>query len=133
LAAYLGQIPKLRRKLQEIVTIVIDERDAELLERHTMDQEETGTVQQVQLSKQVIIRLVVIKHSFISLVIMNTRLHSTLDNFQGEEAEVIILSLIRNSGTPFDKETSSLEHVKGRAPIGFLKVRFRWKYSEDVN
>ncbi|CCO31231.1 NFX1-type zinc finger-containing protein 1 [Rhizoctonia solani AG-1 IB] len=105
LAAYLGQIPKLRRKLQEIVTIVIDERDAELLERHTMDQEETGTVEQVQLSKQVIIR--------------------TLDNFQGEEAEVIILSLIRNSGTPFDKETSSLEHVKGRAPIGFLKDKRR--------
>ncbi|KAF8668071.1 P-loop containing nucleoside triphosphate hydrolase protein [Rhizoctonia solani] len=101
LAAYLGQIPKLRKKLEEIVTIVIDERDAELLEQHTMDQEETGIVKEVQLSKQVIIR--------------------TLDNFQGEEGEVIILSLIRNSGTPFDKESSSLEHVKGRAPIGFLK------------
>ncbi|CAE6467693.1 unnamed protein product [Rhizoctonia solani] len=101
LAAYLGQIPKLRKKLQEIVTIVIDDRDAELLDEHTMDQEETATVKQVELSKQVVIR--------------------TLDNFQGEEGEVIILSLIRNSGTPFDKETSSLEHVKGRAPIGFLK------------
>ncbi|KAF8748911.1 P-loop containing nucleoside triphosphate hydrolase protein [Rhizoctonia solani] len=67
LAAYLGQIPKLRKKLEEIVTIVIDERDAELLEQHTMDQEETGTVKEVQLSKQVIIR--------------------TLDNFQGEEGE----------------------------------------------
>ncbi|KAH7335664.1 hypothetical protein B0J17DRAFT_769497 [Rhizoctonia solani] len=101
LAAYLGQIPKLRKKLEGIVTIVIDERDAEQLEQHTMDQEETGTVQDVQLSKQVTIR--------------------TLDNFQGEEGEVIILSLIRNSGTPFDKETTSLDHVKGRAPIGFLK------------
>ncbi|KEP47695.1 NFX1-type zinc finger protein [Rhizoctonia solani 123E] len=100
LAAYLGQIPKLRQRLQEIVTIVIDERDAELLEQRTMDQEETATVQQVQLSQQVTIR--------------------TLDNFQGEEGEVIILSLIRNSGAPFNKETS-LEHVKGRAPIGFLK------------
>ncbi|CAE6488320.1 unnamed protein product [Rhizoctonia solani] len=66
-----------------------------------MDQEETGIVKDVQLSKQVIIR--------------------TLDNFQGEEGEVIILSLIRNSGTPFNKETTSLDHVKGRAPIGFLK------------
>ena len=40
MAAYLGQIPKLRKKLQDIVTIVIDERDAELLEQHTMDDEE---------------------------------------------------------------------------------------------
>ncbi|EUC58494.1 NFX1-type zinc finger protein, putative, partial [Rhizoctonia solani AG-3 Rhs1AP] len=56
LAAYLGQIPKLRQRLQEIVTIVIDERDAELLEQRTMDQEETATVQQVQLSQQVTIR-----------------------------------------------------------------------------
>ncbi|KAG8690474.1 hypothetical protein FRC11_011352, partial [Ceratobasidium sp. 423] len=101
LAAYLGQIPKLRQKLQKVVTIVVDERDAELLDQHTMDQEDTGTVQQVQLSKQVIIR--------------------TLDNFQGEEGEVIILSLVRNSGTPFDEETTSLEYVKGRTPIGFLK------------
>ncbi|CAE6459342.1 unnamed protein product [Rhizoctonia solani] len=57
LAAYLGQIPKLRQKLQKVVTIVVDERDAELLDQHTMDQEDTGTVQQVQLSKQVIIRI----------------------------------------------------------------------------
>ena len=59
LAAYLGQIPKLRQKLEDIVTIVIDERDAELLEQQTIDQEETATVQQVQLSQQVIIRLVI--------------------------------------------------------------------------
>ncbi|KAG8761161.1 hypothetical protein FRC11_014303 [Ceratobasidium sp. 423] len=102
LAAYLGQIPKLRKKLQDIVTIVIDERDAELLEQHGMD-EEAATVQRVPLSKQVIIR--------------------TLDNFQGEEGEVIILSLVRNSGTPFNGETSNLEYVKGKAPIGFLRPR----------
>ncbi|KAG8712686.1 hypothetical protein FRC11_014505, partial [Ceratobasidium sp. 423] len=102
LAAYLGQIPKLRQKLQKMVKIVIDERDAELLDQHEMEQEEeTATVQEVQVSKQVIIR--------------------TLDNFQGEEGEVVILSLVRNSGTPFDGETSSLGYVKGRTPIGFLK------------
>ncbi|KAJ1299739.1 hypothetical protein OPQ81_007327 [Rhizoctonia solani] len=104
LAAYLGQIPKLRKKLEQVVTIVIDERDADLLEQHTMDQleDEKNTIQEVQMSKQVTIR--------------------TLDNFQGEEGEVIILSLVRNSGTPFDEEEpSSLGHVKGKAPIGFLK------------
>ncbi|KDN33760.1 hypothetical protein RSAG8_13147, partial [Rhizoctonia solani AG-8 WAC10335] len=103
LAAYLGQIPKLRQRLQGIVTIVIDERDAELLDQQTMDQDETATVQEVQLLEQVTIRL------------------EMLANLQGDEGEVIILSLIRNSGTPFNEETSSLEHVKGRSPIGFLK------------
>ncbi|CUA71429.1 Nonribosomal peptide synthetase 1 [Aspergillus fumigatus Af293] [Rhizoctonia solani] len=101
LAAYLGQIPKLRKRLQDVVTIVIDERDAELLEQQGIDQEDTSTVQKVQLSKQVTIR--------------------TLDNFQGEEGEVIILSLVRNSGTPFNEDTSSLEYVRGKAPIGFLR------------
>ncbi|CAE6444479.1 unnamed protein product [Rhizoctonia solani] len=101
LAAYLGQIPKLRKKLQEIVTIVIDERDAELLEQQTMDQDEAATVQKVQLSKQVIIR--------------------TLDNFQGEEAEIVILSLVRNGGTPFTDGALNLRYDKSKAPIGFLR------------
>ncbi|EUC58484.1 NFX1-type zinc finger protein, partial [Rhizoctonia solani AG-3 Rhs1AP] len=100
LAAYLGQIPKLRKKLEDIVTIVIDERDAELLDLPTNDGEEAGTIKQVELSKQVTIR--------------------TLDNFQGEEGEVIILSLVRNSETPFDEVKPGLEY-KGKAPIGFLK------------
>ncbi|KAH7335663.1 hypothetical protein B0J17DRAFT_616684 [Rhizoctonia solani] len=104
LTAYLGQIPKIRQKLQDIVTIVIDERDAELLDPHTIETEETSAVQQVELNKQVIIR--------------------TLDNFQGEEGEVIILSLVRNSGTALDEEMPSLEHI-GKGPIGFLKNKNR--------
>ncbi|KAG8730710.1 hypothetical protein FRC11_006011, partial [Ceratobasidium sp. 423] len=101
LAAYLGQILKIRKKLEGIVNTVIDERDAELLERHAIGQEETATVQQVQLSNQITIR--------------------TLDNFQGEEGEVIILSLARNRETPFDEEAPNLEHGKGKSVIGFLR------------
>jgi superfamily I DNA and/or RNA helicase len=50
--------------------------------------------------------------------------YRTLDNFQGEEGEVIILSLVRNSGTPFDGKSSSLQYTGARSPIGFLKVSY---------
>ncbi|KEP50888.1 NFX1-type zinc finger protein [Rhizoctonia solani 123E] len=101
LAAYLGQIPKIRQKLRDVVTTIIDERDAELLVQHGIEDEETTTVQEVKVSKHVLIR--------------------TLDNFQGEEGEIIILSLVRNSGTPFDGHKSSLQYTGERSPIGFLR------------
>ncbi|KAJ1302896.1 hypothetical protein OPQ81_003195 [Rhizoctonia solani] len=102
LSAYLGQIPKIRKKLQNVVTIVVDERDAELLEQLGLDDEDSTPVQQVQASSRVLIR--------------------TLDNFQGEEGEIIILSLVRNNGTIFDRDATSLQYVPGtRSRIGFLK------------
>ncbi|KAG8703866.1 hypothetical protein FRC09_003894, partial [Ceratobasidium sp. 395] len=102
LAAYLGQIPKIRKRLQNVVTTVIDERDSELLEQHGIEDEDVITVQQVQASSRVLIR--------------------TLDNFQGEEGNVVILSLVRNNGTKFDGNISSLQHTPGaRSHIGFLK------------
>ncbi|KAJ1300333.1 hypothetical protein OPQ81_005154 [Rhizoctonia solani] len=105
LAAYLGQIPKIRQKLRDVVTTIVDERDAELLEQHGIEDEETTTVQEVKVSRHVLIR--------------------TLDNFQGEEGEVVILSLVRNSGTPFDGHISSLQYTGGRSPIGFLRSKNR--------
>ncbi|CAE6473590.1 unnamed protein product [Rhizoctonia solani] len=105
LAAYLGQIPKIRQKLRDVVTTIVDERDAELLEQHGIEDEETTTVQEVKVSKHVLIR--------------------TLDNFQGEEGEVVILSLVRNNGTPFDKHISSLQHTGGRSNVGFLRSKNR--------
>ncbi|CCO36196.1 NFX1-type zinc finger-containing protein 1 [Rhizoctonia solani AG-1 IB] len=102
LSAYLGQIPKIRKKLQNVVTIVVDERDADLLEQLGLDEEDSTPVQQVQASSRVLIR--------------------TLDNFQGEEGEIIILSLVRNNGTVFDGDAASLQFTPGtKSRIGFLK------------
>ncbi|KAG9092170.1 hypothetical protein FS749_015949 [Ceratobasidium sp. UAMH 11750] len=106
LAAYLGQIPKIRKRLQDVVTTVVDERDSELLDQHGIEDEDVTSVQQVQASSRVLIR--------------------TLDNFQGEEGSVIILSLVRNNGTKFDGNISSLQHTPGaRSHIGFLKSNNR--------
>ncbi|KAF8598648.1 hypothetical protein BDV93DRAFT_593819 [Ceratobasidium sp. AG-I] len=105
LAAYLGQIPKIRKKLQGIVTTVVDERDSELLAQHGLEEEGAPSVQRVEVSSRVLVR--------------------TLDNFQGEEGEIIILSLVRNAGTRFDGSLSSLLQSEGKSRIGFLKSENR--------
>jgi hypothetical protein len=58
LSAYLGQIPKIRKRLQSVVTTVVDERDAELLDQLGLDEEDVTPVQQVQASNRVLIRSV---------------------------------------------------------------------------
>ncbi|KAG8748916.1 hypothetical protein FRC14_001814 [Serendipita sp. 396] len=81
LCAYLGQLTKVRDALSDCkLSVVLDERDEDLLVARGDDQEESHQVvkKQVDVSKQVRIR--------------------TVDNFQGEEADIIILSLVRNPG-----------------------------------
>ncbi|KAH7335671.1 hypothetical protein B0J17DRAFT_769501 [Rhizoctonia solani] len=105
LAAYLGQVPKIQQRLQGLVTTVLDDRDAELLAEHGLEEAKLATTREMNISKRVLVR--------------------TLDNFQGEEGDVIILSLVRNSGTRFNGQMSSLQFTGGRSPIGFLKSKNR--------
>ncbi|KAG7441498.1 uncharacterized protein BT62DRAFT_908111 [Guyanagaster necrorhizus] len=89
LCAYLGQLRELKSTLNSLkVAVSVDERDQDQLAREGMDDE--GYVEQVTVSKHV--RL------------------GTVDIFQGEEAKIVVVSLVRNSGS-FDSDTS----------IGFLK------------
>ncbi|KAG8914739.1 hypothetical protein FRC00_011180 [Tulasnella sp. 408] len=99
LCAYLGQLVKIRKALASEVITVVDERDAAQLVDHR-DEEDVagifeGAVQQVKISSRVLLR--------------------TVDNFQGEEGRVVILSLVRNSG-------GNPAASKG---IGFLKSKNR--------
>ncbi|KAG8904211.1 hypothetical protein FRC01_008831, partial [Tulasnella sp. 417] len=93
LCAYLGQLAKVRKLLSKDVTTVIDERDAVQL----INREEKGdaTEPQAELTKQT----------------QNQVLLRTVDNFQGEEGTIVILSLVRNSG----------ESAATGRKIGFLK------------
>ncbi|KAK0443139.1 uncharacterized protein EV420DRAFT_1649417 [Desarmillaria tabescens] len=89
LCAYLGQLRELRSALASLkVAVSVDERDQDQLAREGMDDE--AYIEQVTVSKHV--RL------------------GTVDIFQGEEAKIVIVSLVRNSGS-FDSDES----------IGFLK------------
>ncbi|CAK9783071.1 unnamed protein product [Cutaneotrichosporon oleaginosum] len=108
LCAYLGQVIEVRERLKGKVTVIIDERDREKLVKTLGDDGEdgstlalpTGTVaKQVETTKQILLR--------------------TVDNFQGEEAAVVILSLVRNGGS--DGSTGS----SMASTIGFLRSRNR--------
>ncbi|KAG8729067.1 hypothetical protein FRC12_021286 [Ceratobasidium sp. 428] len=101
LSAYLGQIPKIHAKFKGEITTVVDERDIDQLAERGVEAD-IATVEQIELSKRVLIR--------------------TLDNFQGEEGDIIILSLARNAGTAFAKDITNLEYgEKARSSVGFLK------------
>ncbi|KDQ57638.1 hypothetical protein JAAARDRAFT_270513 [Jaapia argillacea MUCL 33604] len=104
LCAYLGQLARMRDALSDSVAVVIDERDQTLLADHEEEKAETpenALVEHVRVSKRVLLR--------------------TIDNFQGEEAKIVILSLVRNSGgqTNDDEDQSSAPLL--RTNIGFLK------------
>ncbi|KAF5352576.1 hypothetical protein D9756_006113 [Leucocoprinus leucothites] len=90
LCAYLGQLQKVRAALRDLkIAVTVNERDAEQLARQGI--EEDVEYEEVLVAKHV--RL------------------GTVDIFQGQEAKIVIVSLVRNSG----------QIDTGSASIGFLK------------
>ncbi|RPD60417.1 hypothetical protein L226DRAFT_469457 [Lentinus tigrinus ALCF2SS1-7] len=90
LCAYLGQLQKVRAALRDLkIAVAVDERDAEQLARQGID--EVVEFEEVLVAKHV--RL------------------GTVDIFQGQEAKIVIVSLVRNSG----------QIDTGSNSIGFLK------------
>ncbi|KAJ8489534.1 hypothetical protein ONZ51_g2873 [Trametes cubensis] len=109
LCAYLGQLARLREALSGEVAVVIDERDQAELDDRAAEADEVGpagsTFERVKVSRRVLLR--------------------TIDNFQGEEAKIIILSLVRNAGGSEDDDAIFGHNPKGRVNIGFLKSENR--------
>ncbi|KAL0563436.1 hypothetical protein V5O48_018631, partial [Marasmius crinis-equi] len=90
LCAYLGQLQQVRAALRDLqIDVSLDDRDTEQLERHGISDEDA------------LEKVSVVKHIRLG----------TVDVFQGEEAKIVIVSLVRNTGT-FESENAS---------IGFLK------------
>ncbi|KAI0165100.1 P-loop containing nucleoside triphosphate hydrolase protein [Hypoxylon sp. FL1284] len=99
LTPYLSQLHKLRRKLQNSFEVIVDESDLE--ELHNDGWGATTRVYEKPLGRQV--RL------------------ATVDNFQGEEADVVIVSLVRsNPGRQcgFLKTTNRMNVLLSRAKHG---------------
>ncbi|CCE27699.1 related to ECM32-DNA dependent ATPase/DNA helicase B [Claviceps purpurea 20.1] len=86
LTPYLGQLHKLRRRMASIFEICINDRDNEDLE--AMDAElDTGdslsnAANAANISKSSLLKTIRV---------------ATVDNFQGEEAEVVVISLVRSN------------------------------------
>ncbi|KAF0547348.1 P-loop containing nucleoside triphosphate hydrolase protein [Gigaspora margarita] len=104
LTPYLGQLIKIRDMLSKSFVVVIDERDDQLItdmeesidsENKNPDGESTFSIEKMSSSEKKLSQQVILR---------------TVDNFQGEEADIIIISLVRN-----------VKKVDDRGTIGFLK------------
>ncbi|KAI2602657.1 putative NF-X1 finger and helicase domain protein [Hypoxylon sp. NC1633] len=96
---YLGQLHKLRKRLQSSFEIVLDDRDLDELRSEGLDAPP-------QVFKQVL-------GSCLRLV--------TVDNFQGEEAKVVVISLVRSNRERqcgFLKTTNRINVLLSRAKHG---------------
>ncbi|KAI9445912.1 hypothetical protein H4582DRAFT_1804013 [Lactarius indigo] len=92
LCAYLGQLQKVRAAMRDLkIAVSVDERDEEQLERTGLAGDDEIGFAQVQVARHIRI--------------------GTVDTFQGQEAKIVIISLVRNSGT----------FEEGKSSIGFLK------------
>ncbi|KAL1954732.1 hypothetical protein VTO42DRAFT_785 [Malbranchea cinnamomea] len=85
LTPYLGQLHRLRRKLGQSFAITLGERDQEDLDRAGFtggeeEEEEKGT--RPTVNKSTLLRALRV---------------ATIDNFQGEEAKVVVISLVRSN------------------------------------
>ncbi len=80
---YLGQLQKIKKRLADSFEIIVGDRDQDELEaKGLQDPLETSTDGQVQVQKT---------------TLLNALRIATVDNFQGEEAKVVIVSLVRSN------------------------------------
>ncbi|KAJ0277917.1 hypothetical protein CBS470a_010033 [Colletotrichum nupharicola] len=82
LTPYLGQLNKLRQELGSSMQIVVNERDLDDLANINSSDSTTQVVQNMSAAK--------------SSTLNGVRV-ATVDNFQGEEADVVIVSLVRSN------------------------------------
>ncbi|KAF2219822.1 hypothetical protein BDZ85DRAFT_224682 [Elsinoe ampelina] len=78
LTPYLGQLRKLRASLSDLFELLVDDRDEEDLERAGLaDAPTTSLISKTSLAQAVRV--------------------ATVDNFQGEEAPIVVISLVRSN------------------------------------
>jgi len=101
LTPYLGQMNKIRDALSESFVVVIDERDEQDLAE--MEDGKSNNVSEKSLQQQVTLR--------------------TVDNFQGEEANIVIVSLVRNFSGSGKRDTIGFLKSKNRSNVLLSRAR----------
>ena len=116
LCAYLGQLQKVRAALKDLkIAVSVDERDEEQLERAGLTGEDEMGFAQVQVARHVSTTAVDFRW-FTVLILLKIRI-GTVDTFQGQEAKIVIISLVRNSGSFEEGQSASIGFLKVRSPI----------------
>jgi hypothetical protein len=108
---YLGQLQKIRKRLANSFEIVVGDRDQEELEAQGLqDDPETSEDGKVQVQKT---------------TLLNALRIATVDNFQGEEAKVIVVSLVRSNDERkcgFLKTSNRINVLLSRAQYGMYII-----------
>ncbi|KAF7957199.1 hypothetical protein EAE96_002790 [Botrytis aclada] len=108
---YLGQLQKIKKRLSNSFEIVVGDRDQEELEvQGLQDDPEISTDGQVQVQKT---------------TLLNALRLATVDNFQGEEAKVIVVSLVRSNDEQkcgFLKTSNRINVLLSRAQHGMYII-----------
>ena len=112
LTPYLGQLHKLRQRLRSSFEIVVGDRDLEDLETKGLesDGEEDRSVTKGNVRKT---------------TLLNALRVASVDNFQGEEAKVIIISLVRSNDERkcgFLKTSNRINVLLSRARCGMYII-----------
>ncbi|RCI12169.1 hypothetical protein L249_0774 [Ophiocordyceps polyrhachis-furcata BCC 54312] len=82
LTPYLGQLHRLRRRMESMFEISVSDRDLEALEAVESDAPFAAATLRSLLNKSTLLKSVRV---------------ATVDNFQGEEAKVVVISLVRSN------------------------------------
>ena len=112
LTPYLGQLQKIKQRLRASFAIVVGDRDSEDLEAKGLDDDnkEEAPVTTGKVSKTSLLKTLRI---------------ATVDNFQGEEAKVIIISLVRSNDERkcgFLKTSNRINVLLSRARHGMYVI-----------
>ncbi|KAI4289803.1 MAG: hypothetical protein L6R35_000931 [Caloplaca aegaea] len=110
LTPYVRQLQKIRRSLGEMFEIVMNERDSQALEEQEYAEEQAVAVVPPAVKKTKLLSALKV---------------ATVDNFQGEEAKVIILSF--RSSASCDRE-AALEKAWNCAALGIRTILFMSKH-----
>ncbi|GBB94409.1 hypothetical protein RclHR1_02350008 [Rhizophagus clarus] len=110
LTPYLGQMTKIRDALAELFVVVIDERDAQDIAelegrdgRNNYNNYNTDNTSKTSLSQPITLR--------------------TVDNFQGEEANIVIISLVRNYSGTGERDSIGFLRSSNRSNVLLSRAR----------
>ena len=107
---YLGQLQRLRRRMESMFEICLNERDQQDVEELEGATEGLEASPRAQLAKTTLLKSIRI---------------ATVDNFQGEEAKVVVISLVRsnpNNNCGFLKTSNRINVLLSRAQHGMYII-----------
>ncbi|KAF4955348.1 hypothetical protein FSARC_11882 [Fusarium sarcochroum] len=110
LTPYLGQLQLLRRRMESMFEICVSDRDQDELEAVQNEGSDTNKSRVVPLNKTTLLKSVRV---------------ATVDNFQGEEAKVIVISLVRSNpqgDCGFLKTSNRINVLLSRAKHGMYII-----------